>query len=57
MNIYNKCTSKSYYVLVIDTTLASNCPLHFRKNLLEIIKKKILMATDDKIGRKATIQY
>ena len=34
-NIYKKCTEKPYSFLVIDTTLASDNPLRFRKNLLE----------------------
>ena len=38
MNLYKKCTAKPYYFLVIDTTtLASDNPLRFRKNLLERI--------------------
>ena len=36
MNLHKKCTSKSYSFLVIDTTLASDNSLCFRKNLLEI---------------------
>ena len=37
MNLYKKCTAKPYSFLVIDTTLASDNYLRFRKNLLEII--------------------
>ena len=37
MNLYKKNTSKPYSFLVIDDTLASDNPLRFRKNLLEII--------------------
>ena len=33
MNIYKKCTSKPYSFLVKDTTLPSDNPLRFRKNL------------------------
>ena len=33
MNHYEKCTAKPYTFLVIDTTLASDNSLHFRKNL------------------------
>ena len=33
MNLYKKCTAKTYSFLVIDTTLQSR----FRKNLLERI--------------------
>ena len=35
-NIYRKCTSEPYSFLVNDTTLASNNPLRFRKNLFNI---------------------
>ena len=35
-NIYRKCTSESYSFLVNDTTLPSNNPLRFRKNLFNI---------------------
>ena len=34
MNIYKKCTAEPYYFLVNDTTLPSDDPLRFRKNLL-----------------------
>ena len=37
MNLYKKCTTKPYSFLVIDTTLGSDNPLRFRKNLLERI--------------------
>ena len=37
MNLYKKCTAKPYSFLVIDTTPASDNPLHFTKNLLENI--------------------
>ena len=33
-NIYRKCAAEPYSFLVNDTTLASNNPLRFRKNLL-----------------------
>ena len=33
IEIYRKCTDKTYSFLVIDTTLPSNNPLRFRKNL------------------------
>ena len=32
-NIYRKCTDEPYSFLVIDTMLASNNPLRFRKNI------------------------
>ena len=37
MKIYEKCTEKPYSFLVIDTTLSSDNPLRFGKNLLEQI--------------------
>ena len=37
MNLYEKFAAKSYYFLVIDTTLASDNPLRFGKNLVERI--------------------
>ena len=36
-NIYRKCTAEPYSFLVNDTTLASNNPLRFRKNLFNIV--------------------
>ena len=35
MDIYKKCTAKPYSFLVIDTTLSSDNPSHFRKDLLK----------------------
>ena len=35
-NIYKKCTAETYSFLVIDTMLASNNPLRFRKNIFNI---------------------
>ena len=37
LNLYIKCTAKTYSFLVIDTTLASDNSSRFRKNLLERI--------------------
>ena len=37
MNLLKNCTAKSYTFLVIDVTLASDNPSHFRKNILEIV--------------------
>ena len=37
INIYKKCPAKLYSFLVIDTTLASDNPSCFRKNLVERI--------------------
>ena len=34
MKIYRKCTSEPYSFLTIDTTLPTNDPLKFIKNLL-----------------------
>ena len=39
MNLYKKCTAKSYSVLFIDTTLVLDNSSRFRNNLLERIKK------------------
>ena len=47
MNLYKKCTAKPYSILVVDTTLASDNPLRFRKNLLRRIQK-LIMTIDDK---------
>ena len=47
MNLYKKCTPNLYYFLVIDTTLASDNPLCFRKNLLKRIK--LIITNADKI--------
>ena len=49
MNPYKKSTEEPYSFLVIDTTLASDNPLRFRKNLLEKIKN-LIMTIGDKIG-------
>ena len=35
IKLYKKCTTEPYYFLVNDTTLSSDDPLRFRKNLLE----------------------
>ena len=35
MNLYKKCTEKPHSLLVIDTNLASDNLLHFKKHLLE----------------------
>ena len=37
INLYKKCTAKSYSLLVVDTTLASDNSSLFRKNLLKRI--------------------
>ena len=52
---HKKCNAKLYSLLVIDITLVSDNPLHFRRNLLEK-HKKVTMAIDDKI-RDEKIQY
>ena len=39
INIYKKCTVEPYSFLVNDTTLVSNNPLRFRKNLFNICNK------------------
>ena len=38
-DIYRECTAEPYSFLVNDTTLASNNPLRFRKNLFNIYNK------------------
>ena len=38
-NIYIECTAEPYSFLVNDTTLASNNPLRFRKNIFNIYNK------------------
>ena len=38
-NIYRKCTVEPYSFLVNDTTLSSDNPLRFRKNLFSIYNK------------------
>ena len=53
-NIYRKCTDEPYSFLVNDTTLASNNPLRFRKNLLTYIIK--IMTINDQI-RDEELQY
>ena len=35
MKIYKKCTAEPYSFLVVDTTLSSDNPLRFGKNLLK----------------------
>ena len=55
MNLYKKYTAKPYSFLVIDTTLPSDNPLCFRKNLLKIIQK-IIMTIDNKI-RDEKLRY
>ena len=49
MKIYKNCTAEPYYFLVNDTTLPSDNPLRFRKNLLEkyIIKLKIRLEMEN----------
>ena len=39
VRIYKKCTDEPYFFLVNDTTLPSNNPLSFRKNLFNIYNK------------------
>ena len=35
IKIYKKCFTKPYFFLVVDTTVPSDNPLRFRKNLLK----------------------
>ena len=37
MKLYKKCTAEPYYFLTIDTNLALDNCLYFRRNLLEEI--------------------
>ena len=39
IKIYKKCTDESYSSLVNDTTVTSDNPLRFRKNLFNIYNK------------------
>ena len=39
INIYKECTAEPYSFFINDTTLASNNPLMFRKNLFNIYNK------------------
>ena len=55
MNLYKICTAKPCSFLVIDTTLASDNALRFRKTLSERTLKQT-MAIDDKI-RDEKLQY
>ena len=55
MNLYKKCTAKSYSFLVIVTTLASDNFSPFRKNFLEIIQK-LIKIIDDEVRYKR-LQY
>ena len=55
MNLYKKCTSRPYSLLVIDAILASDNPSSLRKNLLERISK-LIMTTDYEI-RDEKLQY
>ena len=40
-NIYRKCTDEPYSFLVVDTMLASNNPLRFRKSLFNMYNKNL----------------
>ena len=55
LNLYKRCTSKTYSFLVNDTTLASDNPLRYRCNLLERVYK-LIMTIEDKI-RDEKLQY
>ena len=37
MNIYRKYAGKPYHFLTIDSTLRSDKPLQFRKNILDLL--------------------
>ena len=53
VNIYKKCTDRPYSFLVNDTTLSSDDPLRFRKNLDNI---QLKMTISDQI-KDETLQY
>ena len=55
MNLYKKCTTKPYSFLVVDATLPSDNPLHFRNSLVERIEK-LIMTVDDQV-RDKKLQY
>ena len=55
MGLYKKCYAKPYSILFIDTAHPSNNPLHFQKNLLELVQR-VTMKTNDKI-RDEKLQY
>ena len=55
IKIYKKCTAEPYSFLVNDTTLPSDNPLRFSKNILEWIYNKI-MPTGDQI-KNEKLQY
>ena len=55
MNLCKKCTAKPYFISVNDTTLLSDNPLHFRKNLSDRTPK-IIMKINNKI-RDEKLQY
>ena len=40
MGIYKKCTAKKYSFLVSDTTLLTDDPIRFRKNLLDSLQNE-----------------
>ena len=51
MSLYKKFAAKPYLFLVIDTTLASDNPLHFKNNISERIEK-LIITSEDKIKMK-----
>ena len=55
MDLFKISTAKPTCCLVIDTTLSSNNPLRFRKNLAEWVKK-LIVTIDDKV-REENLQY
>ena len=57
MKLYQKHIVKQHCFLAIDTTLASDNHLCFRKNLLERILKLIMMTIADKIEDEKLQDY
>ena len=49
IKIYKKCTAKTYYFLVNDTTLLSDNNLRFRKNLLKNKQKQLKIKEKNKL--------
>ena len=55
IKIYKKCTAEPYHFSVNDTTLPSDNPLRFGKNLLKTICNKVMTIDDETEDEK--LQY
>ena len=51
MKIYKKCTTEPYSFLINDTTLPSDDPLRFRKNLLRLEMKNYNMILIERLQK------